>query len=434
MAECWLLFVAVVGAVLQSAAQDATPNADVPAVELRAGAEAVRTFQSYSNRVVKIEVIERDSLTKHSLGTGFFVDTSGRVITNYHVVSEAVRKPHLYRLEYVIGSQSMAAEVLAVDVVHDLAVIATQGSTRSGFLLADVRPDQGSKLYSLGHPRDLGLTIVEGTYNGFLEHRLYEQLHFSGAINAGMSGGPALLPDGRVVGVNVASMGNDLGFLVPIRFAVDLLARLRSDGPTQPQAFRDTITRQVLRNQREVFGSLKPAAGSQVQLGPYSVPGKIAPFLRCWASYNDDEHRLYEEQTHQCATENGIYLDDEVMAGTITFRHVYYRSRGLDAFRFASLIEDELSDTWSVKPSERPAYTEFRCREANIEGAGPAARTLMCLRAYRRYPGLYDLVLKIATLDDARQAVVSMMIANGISYETSRLLGKSFMEAIKWHR
>jgi serine protease Do len=418
-------------------AQDAGTREPIAAVaapgQAASSTEAVRTFQSYGGRVVKLEVIERDSLTKHSLGTGFFVDASGRLITNYHVISEAVRKPQLYRLEYVIDGVNKPAEVLALDVIHDLAVVSTQESKREGFVLGDVRPDQGTKLYSLGHPHDLGLTIVEGTYNGLLEHRLYEQLHFSGAINAGMSGGPALLPDGRVVGVNVASMGNNLGFLVPIRFASELLERLRKSGPSQLSAMHDAPAAQVLVHQREAFASLKLQAGSQVQLGPYSVPGKIAPFLRCWAENDDEEHLLYTEQKQQCATEDGIYLDDDLTAGTITFRHVYYSSKGLDAIRFASLIEDELESTWSVDSGERSSHTEFRCQESNIGGAGPTARAVMCMRAYRRYRGLYDLVLKVATLDDTQHAVVSMMVANGLSYETSVLLSKSFMEAIKWH-
>jgi S1-C subfamily serine protease len=193
-----------------------------------ASSSAVGAFRSYSSRVVKLEVVERASRTKHSLGTGFFVDDAGRLVTNYHVVSEVLRKPESYELQYVLDGANKAAKVLAVDVIHDLAVVATQERGRQGFTLQAVDPAQGTTLYSLGHPHDLGLTIVEGIYNGLLEHRLYEQLHFSGAINAGMSGGPALLADGQVVGVNVASMGNSLGFLVPIRYACGWMAPPRA--------------------------------------------------------------------------------------------------------------------------------------------------------------------------------------------------------------
>ncbi len=405
----------------------------VPEAEPDVQVGAVRAFEEFGPRVVKIEVIERGSRTKNSLGTGFFIDDRGQLVTNYHVVSEAIRKPHLYHLEYVVDGESRPAKVLAVDVVHDLAIVGVEDRETEGFALTDARPAQGSKVYSLGHPHDLGLTIVEGTYNGLLEHRLYEQLHFSGAINAGMSGGPALLDDGRVVGVNVATMGNEVGFLVPIRFAVALQARLRRDGPTPPEELNARITQQVLEHQREAFGSLDPAEGTQSTLGPFSVPGRIAPFLRCWASHDDDEHKLYTRQSQQCGTQARIYIDDELYAGSITFRHVYFRSKDLGALRFARLIENQFGSTWSIDAGARASHTEFRCEEANVATDwGPPMRSLLCLRAYRHYAGLYDLVVKLATVDRTDQGMVSTMVAEGVSYETSMSLGKRFLESIKW--
>src|SRR5687768_8042083 len=44
-------------------------------------------FKQYSEHVVKIEVVETGSAAKASTGTGFYADGSGRIVTNYHVIS-----------------------------------------------------------------------------------------------------------------------------------------------------------------------------------------------------------------------------------------------------------------------------------------------------------------------------------------------------------
>ena len=79
---------------------------------------------------------------------------------------------------------------------------------------------QGQYLYSLGNPLDLGFAISEGAYNGILSRSFYDQLMFTGPINAGMSGGPSVTVDGRVAGVNVSKRldGELVSFLVPVRF------------------------------------------------------------------------------------------------------------------------------------------------------------------------------------------------------------------------
>src|SRR5262249_59386101 len=90
---------------------------------------------------------------------------------------------------------------------------------------------KGERLYSMGNPLDLGFTIVEGTYNGLVDRSYNERIHFSGAINPGMSGGPTVTADGHAVGINVSKqLGGELvSFLVPARFAATLLASAPAD-------------------------------------------------------------------------------------------------------------------------------------------------------------------------------------------------------------
>src|SRR5262245_57325630 len=135
-------------------------------------------FKRFSEQVVKVEVVETGSAAKASIGTGFFADPTGRIITNYHVISKLVHSPERYRIEITDQScQTAPAGVLGVDAVFDLAVL-RGGLPGKGFLTFEAKAvEQGTRLYSLGHPHDLGLTIVEGTHNGLLPHTLYPKVH-----------------------------------------------------------------------------------------------------------------------------------------------------------------------------------------------------------------------------------------------------------------
>jgi len=121
-------------------------------------------FKRFSEHVVKIEVVEGASGAKAAVGSGFFANERGQIVTNYHVVSKLIHSPDRYRIELSTQSGQIGqATVLVVDVIYDLAVLRVNRPSK-GFLALETTPvAQGTRLYSLGHPQDLGLTIVEGT-------------------------------------------------------------------------------------------------------------------------------------------------------------------------------------------------------------------------------------------------------------------------------
>ncbi|HEU0076355.1 MAG TPA: serine protease, partial [Longimicrobiaceae bacterium] len=107
--------------ILLAAAMGAGPLA---AQEGRTATPAV--FQRYAERVVKIQVVESGSAARATTGSGFFVSAGGHLVTNYHVVSQLVHDPGRYRAELVDGSgRTHPVSVLAIDAVHDLAVLRT---------------------------------------------------------------------------------------------------------------------------------------------------------------------------------------------------------------------------------------------------------------------------------------------------------------------
>src|ERR1700761_8937545 len=200
------------------------------------GAEAV--YANAPPRLLQIRTLVAGAGQQTSYGSAFLVSADGLAITNYHVVSQVVLEPKTYRLEYTAADGSHGdVHLLGVDLPNDVAIVRIDKHDASFFTFdaAAIHGDlpRGERLYAMGNPLELGFTIVEGTYNGLVEHSYIDRIHFTGALNPGMSGGPAVTADGTIVGVNVATRrdGQLVSFMVPARFAEALLQRVRDLAP-----------------------------------------------------------------------------------------------------------------------------------------------------------------------------------------------------------
>lgn len=390
-------------------------------------------FQRYADHTAKIQVVESGSGAKASLGSAFFVTPDGFLLTNYHVVAEAVDDER-YRVEWLDqDGVGHPGRVAAVDVIRDLAVVATDRPSPKYFTLAPVTLPKGTKLYSLGHPEDLGLSIVEGVYNGRLEHTLYPKIHFTGPINQGMSGGPALTAQGRVVGVNVATAGNSLSFLVPIDAALPVIAEARESDATDPPDFIDRIGKQILANQDRYLATLFQGDDSTVTIGPFVLPTQPAPFFRCWADADRNEDAQFETTDHQCSTDDFIYLSPAQSSGIVSLSHRVLVSRGLNPLRFFSRYSAEFRVTRSALDFEEAGdVTDYRCRHDNIRRSGMVLRVRFCVRRYANYEGLYDAQVKAAVLGARDAGVVTELTLSGVSFENAERVARKYLDRIRW--
>jgi serine protease Do len=407
---------------------EALPAESLPAQSL----DAREVFARYSDRVVMIRVVERDSGAKAVFGTGFAISPSGHVVTNYHVVSNLVHEPEHYRAELVRESgDAEEATLLAIDVVHDLALVRAESGSPTWFELGSGRVPAGARMYSLGHPLDLGLSIVEGTYNGLVRHALYDKIHLTGSLNPGMSGGPTILGDGQVVGVNVASAGNQVGFLVPVARVKRLSERALAPGFRVPDDFLADATRQLDAHQARYLGELLERPFETVELAGYRVPGQLAPFFKCWGDAERAQHQPYETFAHQCSTEDYLFVSHSHFSGVVSFRHRVIETHELDRFRFFALYSSLFAETGYLTGA-RDEVTNFRCRSDLVSNASGVLKAVLCLRRYRKLPGLYDAVLKAATLGKSRSGFETQLILSGVSIESVERFGRRYLEAVEW--
>jgi serine protease Do len=392
-------------------------------------------FRRFSRRIVKIEVQETGSEAKASIGSGFYVTGGGYLVTNYHVVSEVVQHPDRYRALLVAldESEGTPVEILNVDVAHDLAIVKGTAAPDSHFDLGERETPQGLRLYSLGHPLDLGLDIVEGTYNGFLKHSLDERIHFTGSLNPGMSGGPAITSDGDVVGINVATAGEQVSFLVPVQWAALLLAETRSPEFHLETPLLEVVRRQMFDYQNRVVSGLLASPPPTVTLGGFSLPTRPAPYFNCWADAYREDGLTYETVNHQCSTDDYIFVSDELVSGQLWFYHRLLESDQLNRFQFAALYTDDFETVYHGMEGGESEVTPFQCHSGTIRTNGLTLKSIYCVRRYRKLGPLYDLVFKAAALGKPGVGLETALMASGVSYENAEALVRWYLDTVAWN-
>ena len=419
----WLC--AVLAVVFSSAASSTTVSAAD-----NGSAQAV--FASVKDQVVQVRLIDQAGNAKTALGSGFVVSDDGRIISNYHVVSGLVNHPERFRAEYLDQKGATGKlDLLDIDVVHDLALLRVSGFPPAHFAIRAELPAMGERLYSMGNPYDLGLIIVEGNYNGLLQKSLYERIHFTGSINPGMSGGPVLDTEGRVIGVNVATAGNQVSFLVPAKYVVQLMQR-KHDAALDAAKFDATIAEQLTANQQRYISELLAKDFVRTDLGAYSVPGPLADYINCWGRTDREPRELYHSVSYQCSTDENLFLSETLSSGSIHYSHSLYSADELSPLHFFHLMERLASRTGGMFNGNEEAMTNFHCTTDFVAHDGLTSKVTFCLRGYRQFAGLYDLFQQSFALRNNDEMLESTLALTGVSAENARAFARKFQESITW--
>jgi len=159
-------------------------------------------------------------------GSGFLVDSNGRIVTNYHVIKDA----RSIEVKLASGDVYDAVEVMGTDERRDIAVLQVKGFHLPALALGNSDSVRiGATVVLIGSPLGLENTVSTGIVSGRRqEPEGYQLLQVSAPASPGSSGGPVLSGSGKVVGIAVSQMqaGQNLNFAVPINYARGLLEHL----------------------------------------------------------------------------------------------------------------------------------------------------------------------------------------------------------------
>jgi len=419
----------------QGVAQTAPTATDIKPQEL--SRDATRIYERAKSSLFQVRVLTASGRSQATTGSGFVVGSGGLAITNYHVVAKLVLDPNRYVAEAVTASgERDDVTVLKIDVLHDLALIRIAKRRDWPPLKISSRAlRQGERLYSLGNPLDLGFAISEGAFNGQITRPYYPQILFSGAINSGMSGGPSVDESGEVVGVNVSKRldGEQISFLVPAQFVAALLQRGTAIAaqPSQ-QEFRSEIGQQLTTHQSMMADQLLKAPLATRAMGPYAAPINEMQGIRCWGDDPSMPQLKYHYSRLHCQNESVVGVEDALRTGFINVRHEYYATEQLDSFRFLQIYGKSYKNETFGSHRDRHR-TGPECTDAFVKGDSQNSvpvRAVVCVRALRKFEGLYDFALMAATVDDSHSGLHTRMDASGVTLENGQRITKAFLDAI----
>ncbi len=437
------LSIAATAAAPQAAAIAAAPEPAASAAT-RADPEATitgtgqRIYERTRPLLLQVRTLLKTQDSQASVGSGFLVGDGTRLITNYHVISQFALQPGRFRLVYAsVDGHQGALELLAFDVVHDLALLKpVDPAPLAGRGAVALRPEtdalaRGARIYSLGNPLDVGFAVAEGTYNGPVERSFLPTLFFGGSLSPGMSGGPALDEQGRLVGVNVAARrdGEQVSFLVPAAPVRALLERGRDHAPITSPAWGE-VTRQLLGHEAELTQRFIAQPWRSAGHPRYAVPVPQETFMRCWGRGSPQAAHGLQFERSDCEMDSRIFVGGALLTGFLTVRHEAYDGSKLGPLRFAQRYSASFRNEFmGVDDRFRTAP---RCVERQVDREGLPMKAVICLRAYKKLPGLHDLVVLVATLDSSEVGVQGRFEAYGVSQGSAQQLAQHYLDGYAW--
>jgi serine protease Do len=414
--------------------------APVPA-EPPVSVSAQRIYQEAKGQLLQVRTLLKGQDSQASVGSGFLVTDDGHILTNYHVVSQAALQPERYRLVYSTSDRREGLlQLLGFDAIHDLAVVKPAdpaplaGRGTLAFRRRDQPLAQGERIYSLGNPLDVGFAVIEGTYNGLVERSFYPTIFFAGSLNPGVSGGPTLDGQGDVIGVNVAARrdGEQVSFLVPGTFAEDLLQRVRGATPLAGPAY-PVLVEQLKAHQATLTDRFLQQPWRQAGHARYVIPLPQESFMRCWGRSTPADTKGLEFEHAECEMDTHVFVSGSLTTGALTVRHEAYDGDKLGTLRFAQRYSASFANEGFSRPGDA-ARTAPQCHERYVDRDGLPLRAVVCLTAYKKLPGLFDMSVLVATVDAPQQGVQGRFDAEGVTFDNGLKLAAHYLGGFRWTR
>ncbi|MGB6891714.1 MAG: trypsin-like peptidase domain-containing protein, partial [Xanthobacteraceae bacterium] len=211
-------------------------------------------------------VVPRQQVER-SLGSGVIVDSSGLVVTNYHVIEGASEVKVA-----LSDKREFAADIVLKDQRSDLAVLRIKGAKERFPTLQFANSDEaqvGDVVLAIGDPFGVGQTVTHGIVSavartdvGVSDYQFFIQT--DAAINPGNSGGPLVDMSGRMVGLNSAiysrSGGSQgIGFAIPANMVRIVVASAEDGSGTVKRAWLGAKLQEVTPDIADSLGLQRPS-------------------------------------------------------------------------------------------------------------------------------------------------------------------------------
>ncbi len=195
----------------------------------------VAVAEAVTPSVVHIQAIVKfDDRRNEVSGSGLIVTADGAILTNEHVVHDAVK------ITVTVPGQKRRypARLIGADRQTDIALLRIDPDAGHPFRAAPFSPHPvrvGQWVLAIGNPYGLDGTVSLGIVsakgrNLEIPDLLNDFIQTDALIDRGSSGGPLVDLEGRVVGINSRGQGRGIGFTIPIDTAREVMAQLDHGG------------------------------------------------------------------------------------------------------------------------------------------------------------------------------------------------------------
>lgn len=321
----------------------------VPETEPKLSAGDIYSLACEQTVSVSVEIVTIDrygnQIPSVVSGSGFFISNNGHILTNYHVIENAVLGGFNVTVTTHDGSV-FVGRIVGTAEERDLALvkIEKEGTESVVFGNSD-EVSVGDEVYAVGNPYGvLEFTMTVGHVSGIGRQiateeteELYEMFQIDANVYSGNSGGPVYDEAGNVVGIVSAKYSTEgmegIGFAIPVNDASPIIAELVDKGYVSGKAAiglkfderYNTVYSRYYRLPEGAFVS-EVAAGScteevgvkagdiLMQIGEYTVKdySDVPVILRHFAAGETAEIRIFREGAILAAT---IEFDEAVPFG-----------------------------------------------------------------------------------------------------------------------
>ncbi len=304
-----------------------TPNA---AGQRPADMSLADLIEKFDPSVVRIDIETEEG---GGNGSGFVVDKTGIIVTNYHVIAGARRAI----VNFKDGSKTPVLGFLKIDTKRDVAIIKVEHPADKLFpvKLAPTLPRKGEKVVAFGAPLGLSWTATDGVISAFRTTDELAKLGIGGIdgdwiqtstpISPGNSGGPLMTFNGEVIGMNTMQLtiGQNLNFAVQAK-EIDLVLQQAMTPGTQLVALSPATAPKTAKIQKPVVVDVsksergKKLMGKLKEVSLIVLAGNLDPTRRITLVVRDKA--IETAKKLGLLVRDGDESDNELMLVTLEFR------------------------------------------------------------------------------------------------------------------
>ena len=192
-----------------------------PVLQVQAKTDLANLVKEIQPSVVTITTYD-DKKNTLKQGSGFFIDGTGVIITNYHVLKEAYYAKvktydgHIYPIDNIVAENKYVDLIKAhVDIPRKHIKIAN---------ITQELPEIAEHIIVIGSPHGLEQSVSDGIVSSVRSSQYPTLIQITAPVSPGSSGGPVINRKGKVIGVTTfyITRGQNLNFAVPSKYILDL--------------------------------------------------------------------------------------------------------------------------------------------------------------------------------------------------------------------